>query len=57
MNTDLETFDDFVDDLLNSDVHLLKYELDFLLLQYVFKSIDLEVLKKIEYHKDFYIAS
>lgn len=57
MNTDLEIFDDFVDDLLNYDVHLLKYELDFLLLQYVFKSIDLEVLKKIEYHKDFYIAS
>ena len=57
MNTDLEIFDDFVDDLLNSDVHLLKYELDFLLLQYVFQSIDLEVLNKIEYHKDFYIAS
>ena len=57
MNTELEIFDDFVDDLLNSDVHLLKYELDFLLLQYVFKSIDLEVLKKIEYHRDFYIAS
>ena len=57
MNTDLEIFDDFVDDLLNSDVHLLKYELDFLLLQYVFKSIDLEVLNKIEYHNDFYIAS
>ena len=57
MNTELEIFDDFVDDLLNSDVHLLKYELDFLLLQHVFKSIDLEVLNKIEYHKDFYIAS
>ena len=57
MNTELEIFDYFVDDLLNSDVDLLKYELDFLLLQYVFKSIDLEILNKIEYHKDFYIAS
>ena len=36
-----DTFDDFVDDLLSSDVNLLKGELDFLLMQHVFNSMDL----------------
>ena len=36
------TFDDFVDDLLASDVHLLKGELDLLLMQNLFNSIDLK---------------
>ena len=44
----LDTFDDFVDDLLSSDVHLLKGELDCLLMQDLFKSIDLKLLNKIE---------
>ena len=43
-----DTFDDFVDDLLSSDVHLLKGELDCLLMQHLFKSIDLKLLNKIE---------
>ncbi len=42
MNPLSETFDDFVDDLLASDVNLLKGELDFLLMQHVFNSIDLK---------------
>ena len=42
----LETFDEFVDDLLSSDVNLLKSELDFLIMQHLFNSIDLEVIKK-----------
>ena len=44
----LNTFDDFVDDLLSSDVNLLKSELDFLLLQYLFNSIDLKHINKTE---------
>ncbi len=41
-----DTFDDFIDDLLSSDVDLLKGELDFLLMQYLFNSIDLKVINK-----------
>ena len=40
----IDTFDEFVDDLLSSDVDLLKGELDFLIIQHVFQSIDLEIL-------------
>ena len=43
-----DTFDDFVDDLLSSDVDLLKGELDFLLMQHLFNSIDLNVINKTE---------
>ena len=45
MNPLSNTFDDFVDDLLSSDVDLLKGELDFLLMQHIFKSVDLNVIK------------
>ena len=41
-----DTFDDFVDDLLSSDVNLLKGELDFLLMQHLFNSIDLSSINK-----------
>ena len=57
MNCDLEVFNDFVDDLLSSDDNLLKYELDFLLMQYLFQSIDLELLKKIDSKEVNFIAS
>jgi len=40
-----ETFDDFVDDLLASDINLLKGELDFLLMQHLFNSIDLKLIR------------
>ena len=46
MNPLLDTFDDFVDDLLSSDVNLLKGELDFLLMQHLFNSIDLKRINK-----------
>ena len=49
MNPLSDTFDDFVDDLLSSDVDLLKGELDFLLIQHLFNSIDLKVIKTIEF--------
>ena len=48
MNPLSDTFDDFVDDLLSSDVNLLKGELDFLLMQHLFNSIDLQLINKAE---------
>ena len=48
MNLLSDTFDDFVDDLLSSDVNLLKGELDFLLMQHLFNSIDLKRINKNE---------
>ena len=48
MNSSLNTFDYFVDDLLASEADLLKGELDFLLMQDLFDSIDLKVIKKTE---------
>ena len=41
-----DTFDYFVDDLLLSDVNLLKGELDFLLMQHLFNSVDLKLINK-----------
>ena len=41
-----DTFDDFVDDLLASNDNLLKGELDFLLMQHLFNSIDLNLIGK-----------
>ena len=43
-----DTFDDFVDDLLSSDINLLKGELDFLLMQHLFNSADLKRINKAE---------
>ena len=48
MNPLLDTFDDFVDDLLSSDVNLLRGELDFLLMQNLFNSLDLMIINKTE---------
>ena len=48
MNLLSDTFDDFVDDLLSSDVNLLKGELDFLLMQHLFNSVDLQRINKTE---------
>ena len=49
MNLFSDTFDDFVDDLLDSDLDLLNGELDFLLMQHLFNSIDLRAIKKFDY--------
>ena len=48
MNPLTDTFDYFVDDLLSSDVNLLKGELDFLLMQDLFNSTDLKFTNKTE---------
>ena len=52
-----DTFDDFVDDLLSSDVNLLKGELDFLLMQHLFNSIDLKLINKNETKDDQSLAA
>ena len=52
-----DTFDDFVDDLLSSDVNLLKGELDFLLMQHIFNSIDLKLINKIEIKEEESLAA
>ena len=48
MNPLSDTFDDFVDDLLSSDVDLLKGELDFLVMQHLFNSVVLNRINKTE---------
>ena len=48
MNPYSETFDYFIDDLLSSDVNLLRGELDYLLMQHLFNSIDLKLINKTE---------
>tara|TARA_B100000575_G_C22477289_1_gene316784 strand:- start:247 stop:438 length:192 start_codon:yes stop_codon:yes gene_type:complete len=45
MSRELETFDLFVDDIILSEYNLLKGELDFLLMQYVFESLELDNFK------------
>ncbi len=57
MNPLSDTFDDYVDDLLSSDVNLLKGELDFLLMQHLFNSIDLKLVNKNEIIDDESLAA
>ena len=57
MNLLSDTFDDFVDDLLSSNVNLLKGELDFLLMQHLFNSIDLKLINKTEIENDESLAA
>ena len=57
MNPLSDTFDDFVDDLISSDVNLLKGELDFLVMQHLFDSIDLTFINKIEIEDNESIAA
>ena len=52
-----DTFDDFVDDLLSSDINLLKGELDFLIMQNLFNSIDLKRINKTEIEENESIAA
>jgi len=52
-----DTFDEFVDDLLSSDINLLKGELDFLLMQHLFNSIDLKLINKTEIDDDGSLAA
>ena len=56
MNNDLETFNYFIDDLLSSEVNLLNNELDLLLMQYLFNSIDLESLRNMDSEEEINVA-
>ena len=57
MDPFLNTFDDYVDDLISSDINLLKGELDFLIIQHLFNSIDLMVIEETEsQNKDTLVA-
>ena len=48
MNRELDCFDIFVDDIISADENLLKGELDILLMQYIFSSLELENFKNID---------
>ena len=56
MNNDLEIFNYFVDDLISSEVNLLNNELDLLLMQYLFNSIDLDSLKNMDCKEEISVA-
>ena len=51
MNKEIESFDMFVDDIISSEDNLLKGELDFLLMQYIFESLELDNFK--DYKKSY----
>ena len=42
MNKELDSFDMFVDDIISSEENLLKGELDYLIMQYIFESLELD---------------
>ena len=42
MSKELESFDMFVDDIISSEKNLLKGELDYLIMQYIFESLELD---------------
>ena len=42
MSKELEAFDLFVDDIISSEGNLLKGELDYLIMQYIFESLELD---------------
>ena len=43
MSKELEAFDMFVDDIISSEENLLKGELDYLIMQYIFESLELDI--------------
>ena len=58
MREELEVFDYYVDDLLSEDLPLLKGELDLLIIQYIFNSLDLDSLDNLyKYSENNYIAA
>ena len=57
MSVEFNSFDEFVDDLLESDENLLKGELDLLLMQHIFNSIDLNKIEKTPLRNHNYIAA
>ena len=52
MDRELETFEIFVDDIISSNENLLKGELDILLMQYIFNSLELDDFENIDKDTD-----
>ena len=46
MSKELESFDMFVDDIISSEENLLKGELDYLIMQYIFESLELDIFNQ-----------
>ena len=46
MSKELEAFDMFVDDIILSEDNLLKGELDYLIMQYIFESLELDIFNE-----------
>ena len=57
MNRELDSFDMFVDDIISSDENLLKGELDILLMQYIFNSLELENITNIDLNSNELLAA
>ena len=53
----LDTYDNFVDDLISSEINLLNGELDFLLFQHLFQSFDLEKINNSKFENNDEIAA
>ena len=48
MNRELDSFDNFVDDIISSEENLLKGELDIILMQYIFNSLELDNFRNLD---------
>ena len=46
MSKELESFDMFVDDIISSEENLLKGELDYLIMQHIFESLELDIFNE-----------
>tara|TARA_Y100001968_G_scaffold303154_1_gene317100 strand:+ start:9692 stop:9865 length:174 start_codon:yes stop_codon:yes gene_type:complete len=57
MSSHFNSFDLFVDDLLESDQDLLKSELDLLLMQHIFNSLDLKNIERLNIKPQNYFAA
>tara|TARA_Y100000589_G_scaffold163404_1_gene155283 strand:+ start:5880 stop:6053 length:174 start_codon:yes stop_codon:yes gene_type:complete len=57
MNREIDSFDNFVDDILSSDQNLLKHELDILLMQYLFNSLELDKFEDIDLDSNDFVAA
>ena len=57
MNSEFISFDLFVDDILESDENLLKGELDLILMQYLFNSLELTNIDHLDTKSDHYMAA
>ncbi len=57
MYSELNVFDEFIDDILDSDQSLLKGELDLLLMQHLFNSMELEGIKEFKEISETFIAA